>query len=157
MPDPSPASSSSAPERPQRQEGKPPSWRVDPPPHGRGAPPAQPPPLLPRHPRGTFVRILLPPLAADFILPLVTRPPTPPTRRGTFVGILVALLAVNFILALVTSQPTQRTRVPYQPFFVQQVQSSNVQEISSKDQTIDGDLKKPATYTPPGGKPETVD
>jgi cell division protease FtsH len=81
----------------------------------------------------------------------------PRNRRGTFLGVLVALLAVNVILALVTSQPAQRTRVPYQPFFVQQVEKGNVQEISSEDQTIEGDLKKPATYTPTGGKAEQVD
>jgi cell division protease FtsH len=130
MADPSPASSTNAPERPTQSrdgEHKPPSWRVEPAPDGRGAPPQKPPPMVPRN------------------------------RRGTFLGILVALLAVNFILALATSKPTERTRVPYQPFFVEQVQKGNVQEISSKDQTIEGDLKKPATYTPPGGKAETVD
>jgi cell division protease FtsH len=47
--------------------------------------------------------------------------------------------------------------VPYQPFFVEQVKAGNVQEISSQEQTIEGDLKKKATYTPPGGKAETVD
>jgi cell division protease FtsH len=128
MPDPAPATSSKAPERPsQSSEHKPPSWRVEPAPDGRGAPPEKRPPLVPRQ------------------------------RRGMFIGILVALLAINFILALVTSQPTQRTRVPYQPFFVEQVRSGNVQEISSTEQTIEGDLKKPAKYTPPGGKAETVD
>jgi cell division protease FtsH len=86
------------------------------------------------------------------------RPPLMPrNRRGTWIAILVALLAVNFIFAFATSQPTQRTRVPYQPFFVQQVQAGNVQEISSQDQTIEGDLKKEATYTPPGGKGKKVD
>src|SRR5262245_33127678 len=130
MADPAPASSSSAPERPappRNDEHKPPSWRVEPAPDGRGAPPPKPPPMLPRN------------------------------RRGMFLGILVALLVVNFVLALVTSKPTERTRVPYQPFFVEQVQKGNVQEISSQDQTIEGDLKKPATYTPTGGKAETVD
>jgi cell division protease FtsH len=129
MPDTSPASSSSnAPERPApSRESKPPSWRVEPAPDGRGAPPPGRPPIMPRN------------------------------RRGTFIGILLALLAVNFILALVTSRPTERTQVPYQPFFTQQVQQGNVQEISSQEQTIEGDLKKPATYTPTGGKPETVD
>jgi len=131
MADPSPASSTNAPERPTQQsrgdEHKPPSWRVEPAPDGRGAPPAKPPPMVPRN------------------------------RRGMFLGILVALLVVNFILALATSQPTQRTRVPYQPFFVDQVRAGNVQEISSQDQTIEGDLKKPATYTPTGEKAEKVD
>jgi cell division protease FtsH len=130
MADPSPASSTNAPERPTQPrsgEHKPPSWRVEPAPDGRGAPPQKPPPMLPRN------------------------------RRGTFLGILVGLLALNFILALVTSQPTERTRVPYQPFFLEQVRAGNVQEISSREQTIEGDLKKPATYTPAGKKPEKVD
>jgi cell division protease FtsH len=127
MADPSPASSTNAPERPAPRDDKPPSWRVEPAPDGRGAPPQKRPPLMPRQ------------------------------RRGTFIGILVALLAVNFILALVTSQPTERTRVPYQPFFLQQIRTGNVQEISSTEQTIEGDLKKPAKYTPPGGKAKTVD
>src|SRR5512133_1972980 len=124
---PSPSSSSPPPEREAPREGKIPSWRVEPAPDGRGAPPPQRPPLMPRN------------------------------RRGTFIGVLVALLAVNFILAFVTGRPEQRTRVPYQPFFVDQVKAGNVQEISSTEQTIEGDLKKEATYTPPGGKAEKVD
>jgi cell division protease FtsH len=130
MPDPSPASSTNAPERPTQSRGgeqKPPSWRVEPAPDGRGAPPQKPPPMLPRN------------------------------RRGTFLGILVALLVVNFVLALATSQPTERTRVPYQPFFLEQVRTGNVQEISSREQTIEGELKKPASYTPPGKKAKKVD
>jgi cell division protease FtsH len=127
MPDTSPASSSNSPERPAPRDVKPPSWRVEPAPDGRGAPPEKRPPIMPRQ------------------------------RRGTFIGVLIGLLAINLILALVTSQPTQRTRVPYQPFFLEQVRAGNVQEISSQEQTIDGDLKKEATYTPPGGKAEKVD
>jgi len=85
MPDTSSSSSSSpssAPEREPSREGEIPSWRVEPAPDGRGAPPPQRPPLMPRN------------------------------RRGTFIGVLVALLAVNFILAFVTGSPEQRTRVP---------------------------------------------
>jgi cell division protease FtsH len=122
------SSSSSAPEREQSREGGDiPSWRVEPAPDGRGAPPPQRPPLMPRN------------------------------RRGTFIGILVALLAVNFILAFITGSPEERTRVPYQPFFLEQVRTGNVKEISSTEQTIDGTLKKEATYTPPDGKAKKVD
>ena len=122
------SSSSSAPERePSREGGEVPSWRVEPAPDGRGAPPPQRPPLMPRN------------------------------RRGMFIGILVALLAVNFLLAFITGSPEDRTRVPYQPFFVDQVKAGNVEEISSTQQTIEGDLKKEASYTPPGGKAEKVD
>ena len=37
------------------------------------------------------------------------------------------------------------------------MRAANVQEISSTDQTIEGTLKKKASYTPPGGKPKTVE
>ncbi len=84
-------------------------------------------------------------------------PLMPRNRRGTFVTAILALLAINFVLALVTGNPAQRTRVPYEPFFVDQVRAGNVQEISSKDQTIEGTLKAKATYTAPKGKPKTVD
>jgi cell division protease FtsH len=127
MPDPPPTPLPAAPEREQPREGKIPSWRVEPAPDGRGAPPPPRPPLMPRN------------------------------RRGTFIGILVALLALNFILALATGGPETRTRIPYEPFFIDQLRASNVQEISSTDQTIEGTLKKKAEYTPPGGKPKTVD
>ena len=109
---PSPPSSPPPPEREQPREGKIPSWRVEPAPDGRGAPPAQRPPLMPRN------------------------------RRGTFIGVLVALLALNFILALVTGGPAKRTRIPYEPFFLDQVRAGNVQEISSTDQTIEGDAQE---------------
>jgi cell division protease FtsH len=125
MPDSSPASNAPAPERDQPRDVKPPSWRVEPAPDGRGAPPQQRQPLMPRN------------------------------RR--FVAVLVALLAVNLILALATSGPATRTRIPYEPFFIDQVRAANVKEISSTDQTIEGTLKKKASYTPPGGKPKTVD
>src|SRR6476469_1533329 len=127
MPDQTPSSSTQAPDREQPPSGERPSWRVDPAPDGRGAPPPQRPPLMPRN------------------------------RRGTFIGVLVALLAVNFILAFVTGSPEQRTRIPYEPFFIDQVRAANGQEISSTDQTIEGTLKKKATYTPPGGKAKTVE
>src|SRR5436190_2820552 len=127
MPDSPPSPLPGAPDREQPREGKIPSWRVEPAPDGRGAPPAQRPPLMPRN------------------------------RRGTFIGVLVALLALNFILALATGGPEQRTRIPYEPFFIDQLRASNVREISSTDQTIEGTLKKKAEYTPPGGKPKTVD
>jgi cell division protease FtsH len=126
MPDPSP-SPTTAPEREQPHAGERPSWRVEPAPDGRGAPPPQRQPLMPRN------------------------------RRGTFIGVLVALLAVNLILALVTGNPAERTRIPYQPFFLDQVRAGNMKEISSTEQTIEGQLKKPATYTPPSGKAEKVD
>ncbi|HEY2480268.1 MAG TPA: ATP-dependent zinc metalloprotease FtsH [Solirubrobacterales bacterium] len=100
-------------------------FRVDPAPDGRGAPPQQKPPLIP--------------------------------RNRVFIWILVGLLAVNVLVAILTSGPESRPQVPYQPFFVEQVSADNVLEISSTEDSIDGTLKKEATYTPPGEEePVTV-
>jgi cell division protease FtsH len=86
-------------------------------------------------------------------------PPKPPmfglSRR--IIAVVLALLAINFVAALITGGPAQRTQVPYSPFFLNQVQAGNVQEISSQGETIQGDLKRKATFTPPGEKATTVD
>jgi cell division protease FtsH len=94
-------------------------FRVDPAPDGRGAPPQQKPPFIP--------------------------------RKWTFLWILVGLLAVNVLISILASGHASRPQVPYQPFFVEQVTADNVQEISSTSDSIEGTLKKEATYTPPGG------
>jgi cell division protease FtsH len=100
-------------------------WRVDPAPDGRGAPPQQKPPFIP--------------------------------RNRVFILILVGLLALNVLIAIITSGPESRPQVPYQPFFVAQVGADNVREISSTEDSIEGTLKKEATYTPPdGGDPVKV-
>jgi cell division protease FtsH len=86
-------------------------------------------------------------------------PPKPPMfpRSGRFVAILFALLALNLLLSFITGQPAGRERVPYQPFFVDQLQSGNVREITSQGDSLEGDLKKEASYDPPGNaKPVKV-
>ncbi len=128
MPDPAPATTP-GPERPAPPGGQDrhgPGWKVQPAPDGRGAPEPDKPPMLPRQ------------------------------RRGTFLAILGALLVFNLVLALVTGGPADRTRVPYEPFFLDQVRAGNVKEISSQEQAIEGELNRNATYTPPGGKAKTV-
>jgi cell division protease FtsH len=97
-----------------------PGWKVEPAPDGRGAPPQEKPPMLPRN------------------------------RRGTFLTIILGLLVLNVVLASVTGEPEETTRVPYEPFFVDQVRDGNVKEISSVDGTIEGALKREASFTPVG-------
>ncbi|MEA2247184.1 MAG: cell division protease FtsH [Solirubrobacteraceae bacterium] len=84
------------------------------------------------------------------------KPPMIPRSRR-FIAIIVGLLALNFVVAFITGGPEKHTPVPYSPFFLEQVRAGNVQEISSRAETIQGDLKRKATFTPPGGKPKTVD
>jgi cell division protease FtsH len=79
-------------------------------------------------------------------------------RSRAFIAFLLGLLAVNLLLSFLTSGPAERPRVPYQPFFVNQVNADNVSEISSQEDSIEGTLKNKATFTPPdGGDPVDVD
>jgi cell division protease FtsH len=88
--------------------------------------------------------------------PPESKPPMIPRSRA-FIAILLGLLAVNLVISFVTGGPAARQRVPYQPFFVDQVKAGNVNEISSKEDSIEGELKREATYDPPGdAKPVTV-
>jgi cell division protease FtsH len=71
-------------------------------------------------------------------------------RSWQFVALLVGLLAVNLVISFVTGGPEDRQRVPYQPFFVKQVEDGNVTEISSQEDSIEGELDTEASYDPPG-------
>jgi cell division protease FtsH len=95
-------------------------WKVEPSSTGRGAPPAQKPPMVPQN------------------------------RRGMWLGLIAGFLILNLILAFVTGGPKDRTQVPYQPFFTNQVNAGNVKEITSQEETIQGELKKEVDYTPSG-------
>jgi cell division protease FtsH len=79
-------------------------------------------------------------------------------RSRAFLAILIGLLALNLVLSFITRGPQERRQVPYQPFFLQQVQAGNVQEISSREDSIEGELKRPATYDPVGdAEPVQID
>ena len=98
---------------------------MSPSPDGRGAQPADKPPLIPRNRRWW----------------------------AFFAGLLV----LNLILSFATSGPAKRERVPYQPFFVEQLRTGNVASISSLDDSIDGRLVRAVRYDPPGdAKPVDV-
>jgi len=78
-------------------------------------------------------------------------------RSRQFIAILLGLLVLNLVISFVTRGPADRDRVPYQPFFVEQVQAGNVLKITSKEDAIEGELKREATYDPPGdAKPVKV-
>ncbi len=71
-------------------------------------------------------------------------------RSRAFLAFLLGLLAVNILISVLTSGPASRPRVPYQPFFQNQVTANNVEEITSTGESIEGQLKNEATYDPPG-------
>jgi len=72
------------------------------------------------------------------------------TNRRRLLWIVFAMLALNLIASFVTGLPDPREQVPYQPFFVEQVEAGNVEEISSRGDSIEGELERSARYDPPG-------
>jgi cell division protease FtsH len=85
--------------------------------------------------------------------------PKPPMfpRSRRWIALGIGLLVLNFAAAFITGGPAQRTQVPYSPFFLNQIQAGNVKEISSQGETIQGDLKNKANFTPSGEKTKSVD
>src|ERR671935_491741 len=72
----------------------------------------------------------------------------PPRFRPSRAWILFALtlLAVNVYLGSRATQPPSRVRVPYSPFFLNQVTSGHVKEITSKGTAIQGTFTQKIRY-----------
>jgi cell division protease FtsH len=82
--------------------------------------------------------------------------PTPSQRPrfrvgGAWIALALVLLAVNLYAGLRATQPAARVRVPYSPFFVQQVNAGHVKEITSKGTAIQGTFTVKESYA--GSKP----
>src|SRR5215510_8819232 len=58
----------------------------------------------------------------------------------------IAVLAINVFFSSRAMEPQSRVRVPYSPFFLQQVKAGNVDEITSKGTDIQGTFGKELTY-----------
>jgi cell division protease FtsH len=85
------------------------------------------------------------------------KPPMIPRSR-IFLAFLLGLLAVNLLISFLTSGPEERPRVPYQPFFLEQVDAGNVAQITSREDSIEGELERAVTYDPPGdAEPQQID
>ena len=84
-------------------------------------------------------------------------PPKAPLPRFGFgrgwILFALALLAVNFWIGSRATQPQARVRVPYSPFFLQQVRAGHVAEITSKGTAIQGTFTQKERYR--GSKPTT--
>ncbi|HEX3453749.1 MAG TPA: ATP-dependent zinc metalloprotease FtsH [Gaiellaceae bacterium] len=72
--------------------------------------------------------------------------PQRPRVAWWLIALFAGLLVVNYYLGSRATQGPARVRVPYSPFFLQQVQDGNVQTITSQGTAIQGDFKKPTSY-----------
>ena len=99
-------------------------------------PPAPPTPRPPRGPNPGDVRADRAP----------QKPPMIPWSGRRFITILLALFVLNWLIVAIFAPGEQRIRVPYNPTFLTQVRNNNVDEISSKGDTVQGEFKKEVTY-----------
>ena len=75
--------------------------------------------------------------------------PTPGRRRfgwGWWVIWIVGLLALNYWTASRATEAPSRVRVPYSPFFLQQVDAGHVASITTKGTAVQGNFKKAERY-----------
>jgi cell division protease FtsH len=67
-------------------------------------------------------------------------------QNGKWIAFFVALLVLNTLVSMRATAPAQRVRVPYSPFFVEQVRADHVASISSKGTAIQGTFTRKLTY-----------
>jgi cell division protease FtsH len=79
-------------------------------------------------------------------LPEEHRPP-PPHRLRAFWIVFAVLLAVNWLSVLIFQPSGQpRVKIPFSPFFIDQVNAGHVKSISSKAETIQGTFTTKIRY-----------
>ena len=95
--------------------------------------------------------------SADAKTPPVAQPPPPrepsPPQgsrrfrpRSYWIVLALGLLAINIVFGMRAGQPPSRVRVPYTPFFLQQVRAGHVKDITSKGTAIQGTFTQPVQF-----------
>jgi cell division protease FtsH len=78
--------------------------------------------------------------------------PPPPHRMRMFWIVFAVLLALNWLIVLgAGSSGPPRVKIPFSPYFLQQVDAGQVKSISTKGNTVEGTFTTKVTY-PPGDK-----
>src|SRR5581483_10471614 len=85
--------------------------------------------------------------------PRLPKPPPPRFRFRWWIASIVALLVLNYWVASRATQAPARVRVPYSPFFLNQVTAGHVASITVKGTTVQGTFTKSLSYS--GSKPTT--
>jgi cell division protease FtsH len=85
------------------------------------------------------------------------KPPPPHRLRGFWIFVIV-LLALNWISVLAFQKSGQpRDKVPFSPYFLNQLEAGQVKSISSKADTISGTFKAKVRYPPSDSKATPTD
>ena len=66
--------------------------------------------------------------------------------RSYWIVLALGLLAINIVFGMRAGQPPSRVRVPYTPFFLQQVRAGHVKDITSKGTAIQGTFTQPVQF-----------
>ena len=70
--------------------------------------------------------------------------------RQTVVVILLALAANYFVTSMLLPDREEVVKVPYSPFFLDQVRAGNVERVSPQGTTVDGRFEEPVRYPAEG-------
>jgi cell division protease FtsH len=89
-------------------------------------------PLPPRDPKRGDVRTERAP----------ERPPMLPWSGRRFLVILAVLFFLNWLIVAIFAPAEERIQVPYNPTFLNQVRQGNVEEISSRGETVEGTFRE---------------
>jgi cell division protease FtsH len=78
--------------------------------------------------------------------PRLPKPAPPRFRWRWWVAWAIGLLVLNYWVASRATKAPERVRVPYSPYFVQQVSAGHVASITSKGATVQGTFTSPQRY-----------
>ena len=74
------------------------------------------------------------------------KPSMIPWNPRRFLLILAGLFLLNYLFVAIFAPPPERIRVPYSPFFLEQVRDGNVREVSSQGNTIKGEFRREKSF-----------
>src|SRR5262249_26480019 len=76
-----------------------------------------------------------------------TAPQRPWHRPGRgWIAFFLVVLAFDFLFTMQATEPAARARVPYSPFFLEQVRADHVASITSKGTAIQGTFTRKLSY-----------